>query len=382
MGEWVRVGRPGAFSVRKHEIERNYQQLYGEHRIVWSAGDRTLDLKGALKLYDDAYRIYFESNLSELDWITTNYANVYDNNPSNVASGLDYAKQEFGGNHYQDIAIRRAADALGFTWKGSGLLEIRTTGAGAKWGPGKIPFHRPELIPRPELPGWWNAGAIGKPGSLESYWQSAKYLEVKDPKIDLSADLYFATSNKGKVKSAQNVLHDRRILPVELSIDEDLDDVAAIAKHKAKVAYSSLCRPVIVDDSGFRIPSLNNWPDHHVKRELEREREGYETGLDYFIDLAKKEEAQGRTLDAYWIEVVAYHDATQTNPVLFESRVPGRIITQRRGDPNAPHLKSALGLIFIKEGLTKTNAEWTEEDRRANQTDRWTKLREYLDSRR
>lgn len=378
MGEWVRVGRPGAFSVRKHEIERNYQQLYGEHRIVWSAGAETLDLDGAIELYTEAYRSYFESNLSELDWMTTNYEDVYDNNLSNITSGCDYKNQEFGGNHYQDIAIRKAAKALGFEWARNGCyLEIRTTGMGAKWGPGNIPFHRPELIPQPELPGWWNAGKIGKPGSLESYWQSAKYLEVKDPKIDLSADIYFATGNTGKAAGAQSAIGDAyHIIPIALHILEELDDVNAIAKHKAKVAYSSLCRPVLADDSGFRIPSLGDWPDHHVKRELERKREGYETGLDYFIELAK----QGHT-EAYFIEVIAYHDSTLQTPVLFESRVPGRLITEVRGDITKPHVKSPLWGIFIQDGQTKTNAEWTLEELHANHSDRWTKLREYLKNR-
>ena len=363
---WQRIGRPGSLSVRKHEIERNWANLYGAHRIVWSAGDRTLGLEDALQVYEDGYYHYFHEHPEELAWITTHYADVYDNNPSNVHSGLDYAVQEFGGNHYQDIAIRRVARRLGMPFIGDGLLEIRTTGIGARWGPGEIPLHDPTLIPNPELPGWW------RPESIESYWQSAKYLEVRDPRIDLdSADIWFVTGNQGKAHGAQIALGNRyRIGQVALDIDEDRQDVERIAKHKARVAYSALCRPVIVDDSGFCIPSLDNWPGHHVKRELKAK------GLDYFRILANHGHDR-----AYWIETVAYLDGTMRAPELFTTHVPGRLIWDVRGDPGAPHVKSKLGLIFIKDGCDKTVAEWSHEEHLANQADRWERLRGYLSSR-
>ncbi len=362
-----RIGRPGAFGCRKEEICQNYDKVYGDGnwRVIWDVNGYSAELPAALALYEDAYFEYFKQYPDELQWIAEKYANVYDNNPSNVNSGCNYALQEFGGNHYQDIAIRRCLIRNGLWFSGHGLLEIRTMGIGKKWGPGEIPFHMPKLIPKNKIPGWW------KPDSIESWYQSTKYLETTTP-LELSGGLYFVTSNRGKVISAQIALGNLvSLVQKELDIDEEQKSVEEVAIHKARVAYAVFCRPVICDDSGFVIPEKNGYPGIRVGRELK------EKGLDYFVMMAKE-----KPLDAYWIQVLSYFDDALSEPKLFTSKVEGQLIGEARGDQTKPFLKSKLVSAFIIKGMSKTIAELTEEEyKKAASSSRWQAFSTFLKQR-
>lgn len=375
MSEWMRIGRPGALGSRKQEILANYDKLYGKDkwRLAWDIRGTSIDTPNALELYEQAYFHYFDRHSKELEWIADNFENVYDNNPSNVHSGLDYSIQEFGGNHYQDIAIRRALVHQGLRFEGKGLLEIRNSEPGVKWNPGNIPFHNPFIIPQPEIPGWW------KPGSIESWYQSAKYLEVKgEVPFDTTGDLYFATGNDGKMKSALrslgnqfNVVHIK-----DLKISEEQQSVQEIAAHKARVSYATLCKPVIVDDSGFVIPSLNGYPGIYIGRELDAK------GLDHFLQIARND-PKGY-VEGYFEMTVGYFDDRLAKPQLFTSKVEGRLIGEKRGEKKE-FLKSEIGYAFIVNGFpqNKTIAEMTEEEyNKYAATDRWKALGEFLRSRR
>jgi nicotinate-nucleotide adenylyltransferase len=103
-------------------------------------------------------------------------SDVYDIQPSNVESGLDYHKQECTATHLQDIAVRRVLVRLGRSFKGDHLVQIRGhESEGYRLNPGKVPFHEPESIIEPTFaPGrWWDAH------SVEDFWQSNKVLEVR-----------------------------------------------------------------------------------------------------------------------------------------------------------------------------------------------------------
>ncbi|MEK6857884.1 MAG: non-canonical purine NTP pyrophosphatase, partial [Nanoarchaeota archaeon] len=372
MTNFITVGRPSYFGSRKEEILNNYDKVYGKDnwQIVHHVNGKSLELHKALQFYEDAYFEHFKSHRDDLDWIANNYENVYDNNVSNVNSGLFYAVQENNSNHFQDITIRRVLMRNGVWFNGKGLLEIRTNSPGNKWSPSNIQFHQPELIQQPELKGWWN------PGSIESWYQSNKYLEVKDYDLDCrfkGNEITFVTSNNGKFVSATNALRNVvRLAKFELDIKEEQNSVEKIASHKARVAYSVLCKPVICDDSGFVIEKLNGYPGHHVGRELKSK------GLEYFLELAR----QHGPLDSYWPMTVSYMDETLDKPKLFTSCVKGKLIGEARGDPKNPNLKSQLGLAFIVEGQTKTIAEMTtEEYDKYARSDRWGELAEFLKGR-
>ncbi|MEK6905623.1 MAG: non-canonical purine NTP pyrophosphatase [Nanoarchaeota archaeon] len=373
MSEWIRVGRPGALGSRKQEVLANYDQLYGKDnwRLGWDVNGISVDVHGALALYEDAYFQHFQQYPGELHSIASNYANVYDNNPSNVDSGFDYSKQEFEGNHFQDIAIRRCLIREGLWFTGAGLLEIRMKGAGKLWSPSKIPFHKPELIQKQEIPGWW------KPGSVESWYQSTKYLEVKDKvPFDTTGNLYFATTNSGKVQSALRSLGDEfKMVQIDnLAIAEEQQNVQEIAAHKARVSYAVLCKPVIVDDSGFVIPSQQGYPGIRVGRELK------EKGLEHFLQIARND-ARGY-VDAYWEMAVGYFDDTLAKPQLFTSKVEGKLIGEQRGEKK-DFIKSPLAYAFVVKDFPeeKTIAEMNEEEyKKYATTDRWKALGEFLKS--
>src|SRR3989344_6085847 len=365
MEEWHRVGRPKALGSRKQGVIQNWNNFYGKDnwRVGWVFNGSILGINRALAVYEQAYVEYFNQHPEELRWIAENYEDVYDNHPSNVQSGLNYNIQEFGGNHFQDIAIRRVMARNGLQFTGTGLLEIRMSEPGKKWSPGEIPFNLPELIQKPEVEGWW------KPGSLESWYQSARHLETTRKDIRLDHDLYFVTSNKGKVESA------RRSLGTEFSIDQLVLDIAEeqetieeIASHKAQVAYAVICRPVICDDSGFVIPSLQGYPSVKVGRELSR------IGIQGFMGLAGEQ-----PLDAHFAMAVTYFDEATSKPQVFVSKTEGRLIGEMRGDINKPFVKSPLAGCFIVNGQTKTIAEMTEEEYKAHATtNRWGALLEFL----
>ena len=366
MENWQRLGRPGAIGSRKKEILANYDNLYGKNnwQLVWDVNGNSVNMDGALALYEDAYFEHFKKNPDELKWIADNFSNVYDNHTSNVNSGFNYNIQEYGGNHFQDIAIRKCLIRNGLWFNGEGLLEIRMKAPGKKWSPGSIKFHKPELIPQPEIQGsWWN------PGSVESWYQSSKFLEVKNFNPEVNADLYFVTSNSGKVNSARRSLKNLSIAQIGLDISENQDNIKDISEHKAKVAYSTLCRPVICDDSGLVIPSLKGWPGVKVGRELDR------MGEDKFAELFKD-----NPRDAYFVMAVTYNDATLSKPKTFISKVEGKLIYESKGDVNKPFVKNKiLAGRFIPNGQTKTIAELTEEEyKRDATTDRWNELNDFL----
>src|SRR3989338_2977501 len=318
MADYVTIGRPGAIGSRKKDVEANYENLYGNYKFLWKINDIKVGRDGALRLYEDAYFEYFKKNKDELLWIANNFENVYDNHISNVNSGLDYDIQEYGGNHFQDIAIRKVLVRNNMWFKGKGLLEIRMKGVGKKWSPGEIPFHIQEIIPKPELKGFW------KPGSIESWYQSAKYLEAEYLKEELrqtleNYDIIFVTSNKGKVESAKKGLNNSiKIVNLKLDISEEQETVEQVAKHKARAGYNILCRPVICDDSGFNIKSMGGYPSSRVARILK------EKGLEHFLEIARKN-PRGYE-EAEFVNTLSYMDETLDKPKLFTSIVRGRLI--------------------------------------------------------
>ncbi|MCM8794989.1 MAG: hypothetical protein NC819_04215 [Candidatus Omnitrophica bacterium] len=176
------VLRPGQFSWRKGQILKRLNDWFGADgwRIVYRFADQTLEPAEAIALYEQAYVDYFTAHPAELDELVTRARDVYDTAPSNVASGLDYGVQETEAAHIHDIAIRRAVQRLGRTFQGSELLEVRgPTSPGHKWSPGVVPFHRPDLILQPAVPGWW------QPGSIEDFYQSNKMIVLRRGPADL-----------------------------------------------------------------------------------------------------------------------------------------------------------------------------------------------------
>jgi hypothetical protein len=188
--EWETIDRPGYFGKHREERTREYNARYGEGnwRIAWEVGEVVVDKLGAYvlyvvvdklgayALYEDAYFEFFRANPEVLQELVLAASDVYDDAQSNVHSGLDYTIQETGQTHLQDVSIRRCLVRLGLRFKGRELIQIRSTSEhrlGKLLTPGRVPFHRLDLIKQPELEGWWDRG------SIESFYQSNKVLQIK-----------------------------------------------------------------------------------------------------------------------------------------------------------------------------------------------------------
>ncbi|MBI4121194.1 MAG: hypothetical protein HY457_02990 [Parcubacteria group bacterium] len=176
---WVTVERqPGYLGKHREETHARWAKKYGpgNWRIMWQLGEHTIGFLGVCALYEDAYFKFLEDHPDILAQLIAGAREVYDDEPSNVDSGLDYSVQETKRTHIQDIAIRRCLVRMALWFKGDELFRIRhskgTHPLSMVLSPGHVPFHKPRLIVTPELPGWWDAG------SVESYYQSNKVLQA------------------------------------------------------------------------------------------------------------------------------------------------------------------------------------------------------------
>ncbi len=166
-------------------------------------------------------------------------------------------------------------------------------------------------------------------------------------------EIYFATSNKGKVQSLQNDLSKYGVCVLQKNIDliePRSFDVQEIAKSKIQQAYETIQKPTIVVDAGLYIDSLNGFPGAFVNFALKT------VGLDGLLKLVENKER-----NCEFRECLAYQDEMLNEPVYFLSQVRGRLAECQKGVMRS-QLWSELGKIFIPDGSTKTQAEMSEEE--------------------
>ena len=177
---WQTVERPGYFGKHRDERYREFDESYGEGnwRIAWKFGGITLSsLIEVCMFYEDSYYWFLYRHQEVLVELIGVASDVYDDDPSNMGSGYDYSIQETSRTHLQDIAIRRSVLRLGRRFVGPEPIQIRDKlgehPLSLTLSPGRVPFHMPKIIVTPELEGWW------EPGSVESFYQSNKVLQVR-----------------------------------------------------------------------------------------------------------------------------------------------------------------------------------------------------------
>lgn len=164
---------------KREQFVARMDKLFGDGNwtIGYIAGDKKLSRDEALSLYERSYVEFLKSNPEYTKRLLQEARDVYDTNPSNVESGLDWHKQEDSHSHLQDIAVRRAVRALGLSFQGDKLLQIRGIDSDLpELNPGRIPFIAPELIDqeREFVAAWVN------PGSVEDFWQNNKFVFVNE----------------------------------------------------------------------------------------------------------------------------------------------------------------------------------------------------------
>lgn len=178
--EWTEIARPGYLGKHRDEKFKAWDDHYGKGkwRFMWKVEDLWVDFAAACMLYEDAYLVFLDDHSEIVEQLVNEASDVYDDEPSNVASGFDYAKQETKRTHVQDIAIRRCLLRIGKWFKGNKLIRIRQEKGDHPLSmilsPGKVPFHRPEIIVQPEIhPKWADSS------SVESFYQSNRYLQIQ-----------------------------------------------------------------------------------------------------------------------------------------------------------------------------------------------------------
>jgi len=165
--------------------------------------------------------------------------------------------------------------------------------------------------------------------------------------------IYFTTTNKGKVHSVSKALAPYGIevihQPIEVP-EPRSDDLAAIAKVKVSYAYSVIEKPCIAQDAGFYIPSLNGFPKTFVNFALQT------IGIEGILRLV-----DGKDRQCEFRNCLAYQEKTEQEPIYFESQVKGSLATEPRGELR-DYAWSRLFLIFIPQGYDRTLAELTPEE--------------------
>lgn len=176
---WVDVERPGRLGSRRREAVAQWDDRYGpgRWRLVWRIGPTAHLWPDALALYEDAYYRLLADDTTLLTDLLAMARDVYDVGANDVEAGLDYDSQRSGSHHIQDIAVRRVLVRLGVRFAGTQLVRLRRSSStdsspGSMLDSGSVRFHRPELVVRPVLTGWWDAN------SVEEFYQSNKYLQT------------------------------------------------------------------------------------------------------------------------------------------------------------------------------------------------------------
>lgn len=180
--EWQELDSPGYLGKRRDERFAEYDQRFGGREnwsLAWKVNGLLFNQEEACLLYGEAYYEFFRHNWPFMEQLIKEARDVYDDEPSNVNSGLDYSKQETVRTHLQDIAIRRALILHGKWFQGNKLIRIRQEKGdhplSIKLSPGRVPFHKPGVLARPSLAEkveavskkpWWEFS------SVEDFYQS------------------------------------------------------------------------------------------------------------------------------------------------------------------------------------------------------------------
>ena len=156
----------------------------------------------------------------------------------------------------------------------------------------------------------------------------------------MSYDILFVSSNKNKFYEAKNILYKNKInLGFFKSTLKEIqaDSLKEIAAQKVDEAYRRIHKPVIIEDAGLFIDSLNGFPgpfSAYVFKTIGN------SGILRLVKSNRKAKFQS---------VVAYCD-NKYGVMLFDAKVEGKISRTAKGkgwgyDP-----------IFIPQGQSKTFA--------------------------
>ncbi len=169
----------------------------------------------------------------------------------------------------------------------------------------------------------------------------------------MNYEMIFATNNKHKLQEVREILSPKGIVVYGLSdlllkpeeAEENGKDYAENALIKAKAVQKLTILPVIADDSGLEVLSMDNKPGLHTARFADQ-CGGYQNA---FNEIFKQIENKDRS--ARFMCTIALLNVDD-KPLIFEGKVPGHIAEQAYGEGGFGY-----DPIFVCDEVGKTYAE-------------------------
>ena len=149
--------------------------------------------------------------------------------------------------------------------------------------------------------------------------------------LKLSKEIVIASGNKGKIKEAQEILKEYKIIPmseigIDIDVEEDQDTFEGNAIKKAETIAKKLGgKMCIADDSGIEIEYLDGFPGVYTKRWLQ--------GTDRERNLAIIEKLKGVSKEnrkIKFITAMAISDGENTITAIGD--IEGYVVEMPRGD--------------------------------------------------
>jgi XTP/dITP diphosphohydrolase len=174
------------------------------------------------------------------------------------------------------------------------------------------------------------------------------------------SELFFASSNEHKFQESERILSK---LGIQINLFKTtLEEIQSnnlndIAEKKAINAHDLIQKPVIIEDDGLFIDSLNGFPGPYSSYV-------YDTiGNKGIMNLLENSQIR----DAKFVAIIAYCD-DDYGVKLFESSIPGKIssIIEKGGWGHDP--------IFIPDGESKTYANVSDKDKFSHRAASLTKF--------
>ena len=175
----------------------------------------------------------------------------------------------------------------------------------------------------------------------------------------MNFEIVVATNNKHKLQEIRQILSPHKITVYGMSdLNIDIGEVEengstyyenALIKAKALQKYTD--KPIISDDTGLEIVSMDNKPGLYTAR-FANSHGGY---LGAFAEIFKQLEGKDRS--AFFIcDIVLLN--VEDKPLNFEARIPGHIATELKGEAGFGY-----DPIFINDEVGKTYADMGQEEK-------------------
>lgn len=168
--------------------------------------------------------------------------------------------------------------------------------------------------------------------------------------------IYFITSNQGKIKSLKQLLENYKIT-VEVEgrnldiMEPQFDTVKEVSHFKALKAFEIIQQPVFVEDGGFCVEALNDFPGVYTKYALKT------IGVDGILGLLAGE----KNRKARFVSCSTYVNASG-EVFQFEQEGEEFEIAPEKVDVQSPFAWSEVWKIAYFKEYGKTLCELTKEE--------------------